>query len=155
MSVIKPFVVGLLLVAGGYLLERGGVFLYTGYLLVRILAILAALGLGLWTLLLWKGRGIAPSLVAAGTCCILVLLAWHLESHVTSPRKGFYLASSKVKEGMLFSDAERLMAPYRIFSVAPGHASFAFRSSAQTEDVLVVHYDPETARVTTADLSLD
>jgi hypothetical protein len=155
MNVIKPLVAGLVLLAGGYLLERGGVFLYTGYVLVRIAAALAALGFLVWALLHPGRREASRWLVAVIIGCVLVLLAWRLESYATSPRKVFYLTALKVKEGMLFSDVEKQMAPYRLFSVEPGHASFAFRGSAQTEDVLVVRYDVKTTKILEAHLSLD
>ena len=97
----------------------------------------------------------APVLIGILIAMLLGISGWRLESFRSSVRKEFYLASSRVKVGMTLTDARAIMAPYRSFVVENGTESFAYRSGPQTEDVLVIRYDPVTRRVVNTDLSLD
>jgi len=151
----KLVAAGVLLLAGGYLLESGGVFLYSGYELVRIGAIAAALAVTLWGFLISRGIRRAPMILGLVVGCLMAALGWQLGSARTSARKGFYLDALRVKEGMSLKEAQQIMAAYRPFSIEPGDESFCYRSDPQTEDVLVIQYDPATGKIVKTDLSLD
>jgi hypothetical protein len=155
MREVKLIAVSLVLLVGGYVLERGGMFLYSGYTVVRTGAVLAALAVILWGFLISRGERWTPMLLGVVVGCFVLALGWQLGSARTSARKAFYLDAVRVKEGMPFKQAQQIMAAYRPFSVEPGHESFCYRSGPQTEDVLVVHYDPATMKVVKAELSLD
>jgi hypothetical protein len=155
MREVKLVGTGLLALGIGYLLERGGVFLYATYVLVRIVAVGVAIVFLAWGLLISAGKRWRPVFLGFAIGCAIVGLAWPLESMATSPRKVFYIKALKIREGMPIQDAELVMMGYRRSSVEPGHISFSFQSGPQTVDVLVVHYDRVTMKIREARLSLD
>jgi len=56
---------------------------------------------------------------------------------------------------MTENEARSIMATYRLFVVAQGEESFRFRSSVDTEDALIIRYDPATKRIISTQLDLD
>jgi hypothetical protein len=151
----KLLALGSLVIVIGYFLEGGGVFLYSGYELVKLGGVLTALSLLVVALLMTQGKRRRPVMVAVALGLAIATLAWRLESYLSSPRKEFYLRAEQVKPGQRLGEAEQILAGYRTYSEKPGWISFCLRSGLHTEDVLLVRYDPRTEIIEEAELSLD
>ena len=146
--------VGIGVIALVWLLERGGVWLYLGYTLERVMVVFLGLTFLLWgVILLRKHNNLEFALgVLVGTS--LLMSAWMLGHVVSSPRKRFYLLAEQVRAGDSIEHVKRELTGYDNWSGDQDHISFRF-SQADTMDVLMVHYDPSTGKVLDTDLSLD
>jgi hypothetical protein len=155
MTETKIGAVGIIVAVCGYCLERADVFLYMGYTLARGGAIVAALAVVGFAIIVSRGERKAPVLLGIVVAVLIGASGWRLESVRSSPRKGFYLAAIRIKAGMTEHEARSVMAAYRLAGIGEGEESFRFRSAAATEDALIVRYDPVTTRITGTELDLD
>jgi hypothetical protein len=155
MKEMKVAGAGLVIVGCEYLLEKAGVFLYVGYTVARSGAIVAAVVMVALAIIVSRGERRAPVVLGILIAMLIGASGWYLESVRSSPRKEFYLAAIRIKTGMTEHDARSIMAPYRLFVVADGEESFRFRSSLDTEDALIIRYDPATKKIISTELSLD
>ena len=155
MKEVKVAGAGLVIVACGYLFEKASVFLYVGYTVARGGAIVAAVVVVALAIIVSRGERWAPVVLGIVIAILIGASGWHLESVRSSPRKEFYLAAIRVKTGMTENEARSIMATYRLFVVAEGKESFRFRSSVDTEDALIIRYDPATKKIISTELDLD
>jgi len=155
MKEVKVAGAGLVIVACGYLFERAGVFLSVGYTVARGGALVAAIVVVALAIVVSRGERWAPVVLGLVIAMLIAALGWRLESIRSSARKEFYIAATRVKTGMTENDARSIMAAYRLFVVGEGEESFRFRSSADTEDALIIRYDPATKKITSTELDLD
>ena len=118
-------------------------------------AIVAAVVVVALAIIVSRGERWAPVVLGVVIAILIAASGWRLESVPSSPRKDFYLAAIHVKTGMTENEARSIMATYRLFVVAEGEESFRFRSSVDTEDALIIHYDPATKKIISTELDLD
>jgi hypothetical protein len=146
---------GLVIVACGYLFEKTGVFLYVGYTVARSGAIVAAVVMVALAIIVSRGERRAPVVLGIVIAILIGTLGWRLESVRSGPRKEFYLAAIRIKTGMTEQEERSIMVPYRVFVDADREESFRFRSSVDTEDALIIRYDPATKKIISTELDLD
>ena len=145
---------GILILAVGLFLERAGLFLYTGYIVVGAVGTVIALRFLLWGMRFLRPRRSALFYSAALISLSLMLGAWSLSFLDSSPRKHFYLAATRIKRGDSIETVRKQMAQYDSWQAQKDHQSFAFYAPG-TSDVLIVHYDVKTGKVIDLSLSLD
>jgi hypothetical protein len=139
----------------GLFLERGGLFLYTGYTVVEVAGTIIALRFLLWGIRFLRSRRSALFYSVALISLSLMLGAWSLSFLDSSPRKHFYLAATRIKRGDAIDTVRKRMAHYDSWQPQNDYESFGFYEPPGTSDVLIVHYDVKTGKVVDLKLSLD
>lgn len=133
--------------------ERSGLFLYTGYVPLQVLAGMSAVALISRTFGFaafgMRGR-LLGGLLGAG----LVAGSWAVKSAGTTERKVFYLKACEVVPGMELPAVELVMHGYHSWAPERGHVSYQFLEG-DVMDVLAVDYDARTRRVSASNLILD
>ena len=140
---------GVLALGLGLFLERTGLFLYTGYIVVGLTGTLIA-----FRFLLWAVRFLKSGRLARLISVSVILGAWSVGFVDSSPRKHFYLAARSIKRGEPIDTVRRRMAQYESWQGQQDYESFAFNAPG-TSDVLIVHYDGKTDKVIDLKMSLD
>jgi hypothetical protein len=136
-------------------LERAGLFLYFGYVLVRVIGTILAISFFLWGMRFLKSHRLALFYSAVLISFALVFASWSLSMFDSSPRKHFYLAATQIKPGDSIDSVRKRMAQYQSWHGQQDRESFGFYNRPGISDVLVVHYDIGTGTVIDANLSLD
>jgi hypothetical protein len=145
---------GILALGVGLFLERAGLFLYTGYIVVGVAGTIIGFRFLLWAGRFLKSGRLALFYSAALISVSLILGAWGVGFVDSSPRKHFYLAARSIKRGESIDTVRRRMAQYESWQGQQDYESFAFHARG-TSDVLIVHYDGKTGKVSDLELSLD
>jgi hypothetical protein len=145
---------GILMLGLGLLLERAGLFLYTGYIVVGVIGTVIAFRFLFWGLSFLKTRRVALFYLAALISASIMFGGWSLRVLDSSPRKHFYLAATGVKRGDSIDVVRERMAHYETWQGQKDYESFAFNAPG-TSDVLIVHYDASSRKVIDLHLSLD
>ena len=139
----------------GLFLERAGVFLYLGYMVVGLTGTILALLFLFWGMRFLKSRRWARFYLAILISLSLTLAGWTLGNFDSSPRKHFYLAATQIKPEDSMDSVRKKMAQYESWQGQQDHESFRFSSGPGTSDVVIVHYDVKTGKVIDVNLSLD
>ena len=147
--------IGVATLAIAYMLEVLGFFLYSGYLLVRIVGLIAAVAFVIYGAVLVRKRSPVAALCTFLMSVIFLVSAWKVAAAVTTPRKRFYLLAETIKPNDTLESVNARLAGYTSWSDGEGHVSFNFASAPGTTDVVVIQYDPKSLRVLNASLSLD
>ena len=145
---------GVLALGLGLFLERAGLFLYTGYIVVGLTGTIIAFRFLLWAVRFLKSGRLALFYSAALISVSVILGAWSVGFVDSSPRKHFYLAARSIKRGEPIDTVWRRMAQYESWQGQQDYESFAFNAPG-TSDVLIVHYDGKTGKVIDLKMSLD
>jgi hypothetical protein len=138
----------------GVFLERAGLFLYTGYVVVGVAGTTIGLRLFVWGMRFLTSRRLTLFYSTALISLSMIFGAWSLSFLDSGPRKHFYLAATRVKRGDSLDAVRRKMAQYDSWQGQKDYESFAFYAPG-TSDVLRVHYDVNTGKVIDFKLSLD
>jgi hypothetical protein len=93
MKEVKVAGAGLLIVACGYLFEKASVFLYVGYTVAKVGAIVAAVMVVALAIIVSRGERWAPVVLGIVIAILIGASGWRLESGRSSSRKEFYLAA--------------------------------------------------------------
>jgi len=147
--------IGVVILAVACLAELEGVFLYSGYSIVKAMALVLAGVFSMIAARLIATRKVWPglaTLVFAGAFLVLGLV---LGTLATTPRKRFYILAEQIKPNDTMESVRAKLSGYDSWSQKEGSVSFNFASGPRTTDVVVIQYDPKTSRVLSADLSLD
>jgi hypothetical protein len=138
-----------------YFLDVENLFLYTGYAFVKALGCFLAVVFSIWGLVLVRRRKLGPGAAAVLISIAFLVSGWSLRAFPATPRKQFCLLAEAIKPNDTMDSVKARLAGYNSWSRQEGYISFNFASGPRTTDVVVIHYDPNTSRVLSSDLSLD
>jgi len=148
-------IIGIAVLGLGCFLEIRGVFLYSGYGVIKVVATVIATGLAAWAAWLFKRRRGAAGCFALLVSVVMLGLGWTSAMLPTSPRKRFYILAEQIAPGDNVEHVKARLAGYHSWTPQEGYVSFDFADGPGTSDVISVHYDPKTLTVLDTSLSLD
>ena len=149
-------VCSLLLAAVLFALDGAGCFILLGYVPLYIGVVLYGVLAARWALRLSVGTRWRREYVITFVL-LLSLILFALPWLETSNRKRFYLASTSLSAGMAMADARRIMSSYYLFDKfeEEGVLTFSHKTSADSEDRVIVSFSPETGVIERVEYSAD
>jgi hypothetical protein len=138
-------------------LDAVGLFLYSGYRVLWMTAVLTLSGFFLRDLqrhgsTRWWRRLSSPPLMGVLLVSLLCLIVPRIP---TSGRKAFFLRATALQPGMSTDQARLQMGTYPSFSNDAEHLVFSYRSSAHTVDQTIIELSENGESIRSVRVSLD